>query len=85
MVRDLLNTQILLHQKMHIVCLSLLTMTNPDQMHGVLLFVCSKMADETSLNSKLPVANRTREYRVPYLCMYIHMFTVCHLSSAYIY
>ena len=43
------------------VCLSLLTMTNPNQMCEVLLFVCSKMADETNLRSKLPVADRTRE------------------------
>ena len=35
-----------------IVRLSLLTMTNPNQMLGVLLFVCSKMADETNLISK---------------------------------
>ena len=33
----------------------LLTMTNPNQMREVLLFVCSKMADETNLSSKLPV------------------------------
>ena len=26
-------------------------MTSPNQMHEVLLFVCSKMADETSLSS----------------------------------
>ena len=31
------------------------------QMHEGLLFVCSKMADETNLSSKLPVADRTRE------------------------
>ena len=43
------------------VRLSLLTMTNPDQLCDVLLFVCSKMADETKLSSKLPVAGRTRE------------------------
>ena len=43
------------------VRLSLLTMTNPNQMCDVLLFVCSKMADETNLSSKLPVADRTRE------------------------
>ena len=40
---------------------SLLTMTNPNQMHEVFLFVCFKMADETNLSSKLPVADRTRE------------------------
>ena len=59
-----------------LVRLSLLTMTNPNQLCDVLLFVCSKMADETSdvllfvcskmadetnLSSKLPVADRTRE------------------------
>ena len=44
-----------------IVHLSLLTMTNPNQLCDVLLFVCSKMADETKLSSKLPVADRTRE------------------------
>ena len=44
-----------------IVGLSLLTMTNPNQMREVLLFLCSKMADETNLSSKLPVADRTRE------------------------
>ena len=41
--------------------LSLLAMTNPNQLCDVLLFVCSKMADETNLSSKLPVADRTRE------------------------
>ena len=41
--------------------LSLLTMTTPNQLCDVLLFVCSKMADETNLRSKLPVADRTRE------------------------
>ena len=44
-----------------IVRLSLLTMTNPNQLCDVLLFVCFKMADETNLSSKLPVADRTRE------------------------
>ena len=44
-----------------LVRLSLLTMTNPNQLCDVLLFVCSKMADETNLSSKLPVADRTRE------------------------
>ena len=48
-----------LHTRMF-VCLSLLTMTNPNQLCDVLLFVCSKMADETNLSSKLPVADRTR-------------------------
>ena len=46
---------------MYIVHLSLLTMTNPNQKREVLLFVCSEMADETILSSKLPVADRTRE------------------------
>ena len=45
-----------------LVRLSLLTtMTNPNQLCDVWLFVCSKMADETSLSSNLPVADRTRE------------------------
>ena len=44
-----------------IVRLSLLPMTSSNQLCDVLLFVCSKMADETSLSSKLPVADRTRE------------------------
>ena len=43
------------------VHLSLLTMTNPNQLCDVLLFVCSKIADETNISSKLPVAERTRE------------------------
>ena len=33
-----------------LVPLSLLTMTNPNQLYDVLLFVCSKMADETNLS-----------------------------------
>ena len=45
----------------YLVRLSLLTMTNPNQLCDVLLFVCSKIADETNLSSKLPVADRTRE------------------------
>ena len=45
----------------YLVRLSLLTMTNPNQLCDVLLFVCSKMADETNLSSKLLVADRTRE------------------------
>ena len=45
----------------YIFRLSLLTMTNPNQLGNVLLFVCSKMADETNLSSKLLVADRTRE------------------------
>ena len=44
-----------------IVRLSLLTMTKPNHLCDVLLFVCSKMADETNLSSKLPVEDRTRE------------------------
>ena len=44
-----------------IVRLSLLTMTNPNQLCGVLLFVSSKMAVGTNLSSKLPVADRTRD------------------------
>ena len=50
--------------------LSLLTITNPNKMCEVLLFVCSKMADETNLNlsSKLPVADRTREVWGRKLC-----------------
>ena len=47
--------------KFLLVRLSLLTMTNPNQLCDMLLFVCSKMADETNLSSKLPVADRTRE------------------------
>ena len=43
------------------VHLSLLIMTNPNQLCEVLLFVCFKMTDETNLSSKLPVADRTRE------------------------
>ena len=44
-----------------LVRLSILTMTNLNQLCDVLLLVCSKMADETNLSSKLPVADRTRE------------------------
>ena len=43
-----------------VVRLSLLTRNNLNQLWDV-LFVCSKMADETNLSSKLPVADRTRE------------------------
>ena len=43
-------------------------MTNPNQQCDVLLFVCSKMADETNLSSKLPVADRTREVWGRKLC-----------------
>ena len=52
----------------NLVRLSLLTMTNPNQLFDVLLFVCSKMADETNLSSKLPVADRTREVWWRKLC-----------------
>ena len=52
----------------NLVHLSLLTMTNPNQLCDVLLFVCSKMADETNLSSKLPVADRTREVWGRKLC-----------------
>ena len=45
----------------NLLILSLLTMTNLNQMCEVLLFVCSEMADETNFSSKLPVADRTRE------------------------
>ena len=49
-----------------IVRLSLLTMTNPNQLCGVLLFVCSKMADETNVSSKLPVACKARSWSYLY-------------------
>ena len=42
--------------------ITVLTMTSLNQMREVLLVVCSKMADEVSLSSKLPVADRTREF-----------------------
>ena len=48
-------------KKCSLVRLSLLTMTNSNQLCDVLLFVCSKMADETNLSSKLPVVDRTGE------------------------
>ena len=39
-------------------------------MREVLLFVCSKMTDETNLSSKLSVADRTREvYEASPLCL----------------
>ena len=56
------------HTHIIIVRLSLLTMSNPNQIREVLLFVCSKMADETDLGSKLPVADRTREVWERKLC-----------------
>ena len=43
-------------------------MTNPNQMCEVLLFVCSKMVDETNISSKLPVADSTREFCGRKLC-----------------
>ena len=43
-------------------------MTNPNQLCDVLLFVCSKIADETNLNSKLPVADRTRNVSTVHGC-----------------
>ena len=43
------------------VRLSLLTVANPNHKREVLLFACYKMADETNLSSKLPVADSTRE------------------------
>ena len=43
--------------------LSLLTMTNLNQVREVLLFVCSKVAEETTLSSKLPIADNTRGLR----------------------
>ena len=55
-------------RSLHYVRLSLLTMTNPNQMREVSLFVCSKMADETNLSSKLPDADRTREVWGRKLC-----------------
>ena len=50
------------HEQTGFVRLSLLTMTNPNHLCDVLLFVCSKMADETKLSSKLLVADRTGEF-----------------------
>ena len=52
----------------YFVRLSLLTLTNPNQLCDVLLFVCSKLAHETNLSSKLPVADRTREVWGRKLC-----------------
>ena len=47
----------------HFVRLSLLTMTNPNQLCDVLLFVCSKMADETilALNCLLQIEQERSE------------------------
>ena len=58
---DTHNNKIGVFGTIYIVRLSLLTMTNPNQLCDVLLFVCSKMADETNLSSKLPFADRKRE------------------------
>ena len=44
-----------------IVGLSLLTMTNSNQICEVLLFMFSKMADETNLSIELHVTDRTIE------------------------
>ena len=61
-------------KKAHIACLSLLTLTYPNQMRKVLLFMFSKMADETNLISKLPVADRTREVWGRKLCWWCLSF-----------
>ena len=57
MLKGLKNTRTKWHKVRHktrlaefLVRLSLLTMTNPIQLCVVLLFVCSKMADETNLS-----------------------------------
>ena len=55
------NVSVFSLETSYLVRLSLLTMTNPNQLCDMLLFVCSKMADETNLSSKRPVADRTRE------------------------
>ena len=58
----LINIRRIIQVKLlRIVRLSLLTMTNPNQLCDVVLFVCFKMSDKTNLSSKLPVADRTRE------------------------
>ena len=51
-----------------IVYLSLLIVTNLNQMPEMLLFVCSRMVDETKISSKLLVADRTKEVRGRKLC-----------------
>ena len=53
-----------------IVRLSLLTMTNSYEMRQVVLFVYSKIANETNLSSKLHVADRTREVWGRKLCLW---------------
>ena len=55
-------------EQTYIVRLSLLTITNPNQLCDVLLFVCSKMTGETNLSFKLSVADRTREVWGRKLC-----------------
>ena len=72
----------------YIVHLSFLTMTNPNQMCEVLLFVCSKMADVANLSSKLPVADRTREVWGRKLCWWclssgfpLRTFLLCFADS----
>ena len=45
----------------YIIHLSLLTKTSPNQLHEVLWLLCSEMADETNLSSRLPAADRARE------------------------
>ena len=60
-LKDFPSLLLAFNVKYYLVRLSLLTMTNPNQLCDMLLFVCSKMADETNLSSKLPVADRTRE------------------------
>ena len=68
------NSLIYYKHDLYIVRLSLLTMTNPNQLCDVLLFVWSKMADETNPSSKLPVADRTREVWGRKLCWWYHSF-----------
>ena len=62
------RVRFLMLRLLYIVRLSLLTMTSSKQLWDVLLFVCSKMADETNLSSKLPVADRTRKVWGRKLC-----------------
>ena len=50
MIRIILDTTLSYTSSISFVRLSLLTMTNRNQMREVLLFVCLKMADETSLS-----------------------------------
>ena len=60
-------SRIRLFSKM-ILRLSLLTVTSSNQMRKVLLFVCSKMDNETNLSPKLPVADRIWEIWGRKLC-----------------